>query len=105
MRDLFLNQTVSAGTPATVDNVRPGMRKEGWRLWQGILRMKNSGANDANVTLYSAFTDEVVDGPITVAAGTGKSGNLIYIPGVYRVEITVATGSAVMDVHLDGDTA
>ncbi len=103
MREIITNLAVNIGQTANTSELQPGMRDQGWRLWDGQL-LVTASAGDVTVELRKAITGEVVD-TVTVVGGADKSGNYFKIPGVYTVHITaVATANAVVSVYLDGDT-
>lgn len=104
MRNIITRVTLTTGQSATTSVLHRGGRGQGFRLWEGVGRYFNYGADVADVTIRCATTDVIVDGPITVAAGAGKSGNQIFIPGVYYVVVdNVGAGGAVIGVKMDGD--
>lgn len=82
-----------------------GARDEGWRLWEGILRVRNDGTGSATVTLRSAETGEQAVTPITVTGVGGSSSAVFNIPGAYVVDIGTVTAPINISVALDGDTS
>ncbi len=91
---------------ATTSELRPGMRSNGWRLWEGILRIRNNGSDFCDVSLRSTITGEDVVAPITVNPLSGISSGVFRIPGSYDVVIDNTGGftGALITVVLDGDT-
>lgn len=104
MRKIVEGLVLTTGQTATTTDLYPGARNEGWRLWDGIIRVANTGADTATVGLYSSVTAELIDSA-TVAATAGKSSNLFKIPGQYYLVVdTVGAGGCTLDIYLDGDT-
>ena len=101
MRTIFENVAVNIGQTATTSELRPGARNEGWRLWDGILRVV-ADAGDVTVLIRSTVTGETIE-TVALVGGANKSSNTFKIPGAYDVQVSaVATANAVVSVYLDG---
>ena len=105
MRTIFDKVAVNIGQTATTNTLSPGARNQGWRLWDGILRVSVTGAGNVTVEIVATFTGEIVE-TVAVAGGADKSSNVFKIPGEYLVRVTsVATENVVISIVLDGDTS
>ena len=103
-RTLIEKVTATSAQTITTSVVQHGARGEGWRLWDGILRIV-SETDACTVTLKAAVTDEDID-VVAVAAGPpGKSGAEIKIPGAYYIVVSgIGALGATVTVIMDGDT-